>query len=107
MLAAIGSIAAVAFSGYGCAQITPAHEIRVKPAYIHAGVQAGDLVEIKTTDGKYRKFVVEDVATNTIKGPTETILFTDIQRIVKRSWKEPAHPCGGRRAIGGRCWSKT
>jgi len=100
ILVVLGSITAVAISGYGCAQITPAHEIRAKPAFIHAGIQVGDLVEITTNDGKYRKFVVEDVATNTIEGPTETIRFSDIQRIVKRSWKEPTHPCGGGLPVG-------
>jgi len=65
-----------------------------------AGIQAGDLVEITTKNGKYREFVVEDVGTNYIEGPSETIRFNEIQSIVKRSWEEPAHPCGGSTPLG-------
>ncbi len=100
MLSALGTIAALAIAFYGCAQIVPAHNIRAKPEFIRVGVQAGDLVEITTKDGEYREFVVKDVGTNHIEGPSETIRFSDIQRIVKRSWKEPAHPCGDNIPLG-------
>lgn len=94
------SIAVLAIVVYGCAQVVPAHNIRVKPDFIRTGVQAGDSVEITTRDGEYRKFVVKDVGTNHIEGPSETIRFSDIQRIVKRSWEEPAYPCGGEVPLG-------
>ncbi len=93
-------IAALSLGAYGCARITPSHDIRAKPEYIQAGVQTGDQVEITTKDGKYREFIVEDVSANSIKGASETILFSDIQSIVKRSWKEPTHPCGGALPLG-------
>jgi hypothetical protein len=84
----------------GCAQIVPSHEIRAKPDFIHAGVQAGDSVEITTKDGKYREFVVKNVGANTIEGSEETIPFSEITLLVKRSWKEPTHPCGGGVPVG-------
>jgi hypothetical protein len=93
-------VAAWALGAYGCSHVTPSHEIRAKPEYIEAGVQTGDQVEITTKDGKYREFVVEDVSNNTIKGPSETIPFSDIQKIVKRSWTAPTHPCGGALPLG-------
>ena len=80
--------------------MVPAHNIRVKPEFIRVGIQAGDSVEITTKDGEYREFVVKDVGTNNIEGPSETILFSDIQSIVKRSWEEPAHPCGDNIPLG-------
>ena len=95
-----GIIAALTVVVYGCAQVVPSHNIRVKPEYISAGVQAGDSVEITTKDGEYREFVVKDVGTSHIEGPSETILFSDIRTIVKRSWKEPTHPCGDNIPLG-------
>ena len=100
MSIAFGVVAGLAIAAQGCSQITPSHDIRAKPEYIQAGVQTGDLVEITTKDGKHKKFVVEGVGTNDIKGPSETIPFSEIQSIVKRSWKEPAHPCGGAIPVG-------
>ena len=100
VLTAFGTMAALAIAVYGCAQIVPSHDIRAKPEFIRVVVQAGDLVEITTKDGEYREFVVKDVGTNHIEGPSETIRFSDIQRIVKRSWQEPAHPCGGDIPVG-------
>jgi len=84
---AVVLLACFAIGAYGCSAVTPSHDIRVKPEYIQAGVQTGDLVEITTKDGKQREFVVEDVGTNAIKGPSETIPFSEIQSIVKRSWQ--------------------
>ena len=100
VLIAFGVIAALLVSAYGCSHVVPSHSIRAKPEFIRVGVQAGDLVEITTKDGQYRKFVVEDVGTDTIEGPSETIRFNEIESIVKRSWKEPAHPCGGGMPVG-------
>lgn len=94
------AIVVVVIGAYGCAKVTPSHDVRAKPEYIQAGVQTGDRVEITTKDGKTREFVVEDVGTNTITGPSETIPFSEIQSIVKRSWQEPAHPCGGATPVG-------
>lgn len=93
-------LACLAIGAYGCSAVTPSHDIRVKPEYIKAGVQTGDRVEITTKDGKHRELVVEDVGTNAIRGPSETIPFSEIQSIVKRSWQEPAHPCGGQLPLG-------
>jgi len=97
---AIVLLTCFAIGAYGCSAVTPSHDIRVKPEYIQAGVQTGDRVEITTKDGKYREFVVEDVGANAVKGPAETIPFSEIQSIVKRSWQEPAHPCGGELPLG-------
>ncbi len=97
---AYGMIAALLISAYGCSHVVPSHDIRAKPAYIQAGVQSGDLVEITTKEGNYRDFVVKDVGTDAIEGPSENIRFNEIESIVKRSWKEPAHPCGGGVPVG-------
>ena len=94
-LVAIVVIAALFASLSGCGHVTPAHNIPAKPDFIRAGIQAGDSVEITTKDGEQRKFRVRVVTENTIEGPTETIRFDDIQSLVKRSWQEPGHPCGG------------
>lgn len=99
-LIAFGVIVTLAVGTYGCSHIVPSHDIRAKPEFIRAGVQVGDSVEITTKDGEYREFIVEDVGTDTIVGPAETIRFSEIQSLVKRSWKEPAHPCGGGTPVG-------
>ena len=92
---AFGIIAVLIVAIAGCAQVTPAHKIPAKPDFIRAGVQAGDSVEITTKDGEQRKVEVQNVTENAIEGPSETILFSDTQSLVKRSWTEPGHPCGG------------
>ncbi len=97
---AYGVIAALLISAHGCSHVVPSHSIPAKPEFIRVGVQTGDLVEITTKDGEYRKFVVQDIGIDTIEGPSETIRFSEIERIVKRSWKEPAHPCGGGLPVG-------
>ena len=84
----------------GCAQVVPSHEIRAKPEHIRAGVQVGDSIEVTTRDGQYREFEVTNVSVNTIEGPTETIPFSEITHLVKRSWKTPEHPCGGGKPVG-------
>ena len=94
-LVVFGVVIALIVALAGCAQVVPAHEIPARPDFIRAGVQAGDSVEITTNDGEQRKFEVQDVTENAIEGPSETIQFNDIQSIVKRSWQEPGHPCGG------------
>ena len=76
-----------------CAQIAPKHEIPVKPDHINAGIKAGDTVEITTLDGETRKFVVKEVGSNSIEGPTESIPFSQILKLVKRSFTAPTHPC--------------
>ncbi len=92
---ASGLVTALIVALSACAQVVPAHKIPARPDFIRAGVQAGDSVEITTKDGEQRKFEVQDVTEIAIEGPSETILFSDIQSLVKRSWKEPGHPCGG------------
>jgi len=84
----------------GCAQVVPSHEIRAKPEHIRSGVQVGDSIEVTTKDGEYREFEVTNVTANTIEGPTETIPFSEITHLVKRSWKKPEHPCGGGKPVG-------
>jgi hypothetical protein len=76
-----------------CARLTPSHEIPVKPDHINAGVQAGDTVEITTKDGETREFVVTEVGTTSIEGPSASIPFGEISKLVKRSWEAPTHPC--------------
>jgi hypothetical protein len=82
-----------AMAACACAQIAPSHEIPVKPDHINAGIEAGDTVEITTKDGETRKFVVKEVGTNSIEGPSETIPFSQISKLVKRSFEAPTHPC--------------
>lgn len=100
VLIAFGVIVIVAVAASGCSHVVPSHDIPAKPEFIRAGVQAGDLVEVTTKDGEYREFKVTDVGTDVIEGPAETIRFAEIQSLVKRSWKEPAHPCGGGIPVG-------
>ena len=84
----------------GCGHIVPSHNIPTNPKYILAGVQAGDSVEVTTGDGKYREFIVVSVGASSIEAPYESIPFSDIVKLVKRSWQEPAHPCGGGMPVG-------
>ena len=83
-----------------CAQVTPSHEIPAKPDYVKAGVQVGDSVEITTRDGTLHKIVVEEVTVDAIKGQGVSIRITDIEKLVKRSWTPPVHPCGGEKPLG-------
>jgi len=82
-----------AIAACACARIAPSHEIPVKPDHINAGIEAGDTVEITTKDGETRKFVVKEVGTSSIEGPSETIPFSEISKLVKRSFEAPTHPC--------------
>lgn len=100
VLITLGATAVLALGATGCSHAVPSHEIRADPEFIRVGVQVGDSVEITTKDGKYREFVVEDVGADAIAGSEETIRFSEIQSIVKRSWKAPAHPCGGGLPVG-------
>jgi hypothetical protein len=100
VLFTLGAAALLALGASGCSHAVPSHDIRADPEFIRAGVQVGDSVEITTKDGKQREFVVEDVSAEAIAGPAETIQFSEIQGIVKRSWKAPAHPCGGGLPVG-------
>ena len=84
----------------GCATVTPAHDIPVTTEYIEAGVQVGDTLEITTNDGKETTIVVIDVGEDYIDGPDGGIAISDIQKIVKRSFHEPGHPCGANEPVG-------
>ena len=97
---AFGVIAVIAVVPSGCSQLAPKHNIPARPDFIQAGVKAGDSIEVTTKDGKLRKIVVKDISTDAIVGTTETIRFNEIQSIVKRSWTEPEHPCGGGLPVG-------
>jgi hypothetical protein len=83
-----------------CAQLVPSHEIPAKQDHINAGVQAGDSVEIITTDGRHVEFVVTDVVANGIEGPSETIPFGEIDKLVIRSWEAPKNPCAVAAPVG-------
>lgn len=86
--------------GTGGCSIVPSHEIPVHEAYIHAGVQAGDKLEVTTEDGRKRKLVVTAVGRDSLSGPDEVIHFADIRKLVKYSWSTPRHPCGGGLPVG-------
>ena len=83
----------------GCSY-APKHEVRPKPEYIQAGVEAGDKVEIETVDGRKIEMRVIAVEGDALVGESERIAFADIETLVKRSWTEPAHPCGGSDPVG-------
>ena len=85
--------------------ITPRHDIRPKPEFIRAGVQAGDTVEIVTLEGSAVTLTVTDVRGGEIRGETPSgnarvVDFAEIASIAKRSWDPPAHPCGGGQPVG-------
>lgn len=80
--------------------MTPSHGIPVTSDYILAGVQAGDTVEITTKDGVEETMEVVAVSAAGIDGPDGLIPITDIDGIVKRSWKTPGHPCGNNEPVG-------
>jgi hypothetical protein len=84
----------------GCAQVTPAHDIPVKPEYIKAGIQVGDTIEVTTLDGEVHRFEVVDVQPHEIAGPDGAIAVTNIRSIKKRSWTVPIHPCGNNEPVG-------
>ena len=99
-LIAFGVIAVIAIVPSGCSHMAPKHNIPARPDFIQAGVKAGDSIEVTTKDGKHRTMVVKDVTNDAIVGTTETIRFGEIKSIVKRSWTEPEHPCGGGLPVG-------
>lgn len=85
--------------------VTPRHDIKPRPDFIHAGVQVGDTVEIVTDDGREVTLIVSDVRSTSLAGESphgvaDIIDFADITNIAKRSWTEPAHPCGGGQPVG-------
>ena len=84
----------------GCAAITPTHEIPVRTEYIEAGVQVGDTLEITMTDGEERTIEVTGLRMDAIETPDGDISISKIQKIEKRSWTEPAHPCGASEPVG-------
>jgi hypothetical protein len=79
---------------------TPSHDIPVRSEYIEAGVQVGDTLEITMKDGEELTIVVVNVGMDYIEGSEGSVTIGDIQRIVKRSWQEPGHPCGGNEPVG-------
>lgn len=78
----------------------PLHDIRPREDYITAGVQVGDKVEIVTRDGNSYKFEVTEISSTVIAGKNHRVAFTNIEKIGKRSWAEPPHPCGGTKPVG-------
>ena len=83
-----------------CAAVTPSHDIPVKSEYIEAGVQAGDTLEITMNDGEEKTIEVTGVRMDAIETSQGDISVSKIQRIVKRSWTEPGHPCGANEPVG-------
>jgi hypothetical protein len=81
-------------------KIMPSHEIPVRNEYIEAGIQAGDTVEITMSNGETQTIEVVAVGFNVIEGPEGEFQIGDIERIVKRSWKAPGHPCGANEPVG-------
>ena len=84
----------------GCEAVTPSHDIPVRQEYVEAGIAIGDTVEITKTDGETVTVEVTDIGLNTIETADETYEFADIERIVKRSWQAPDHPCGNNEPVG-------
>ncbi len=83
-----------------CAAVTPSHEIPVRSEYIEAGVQVGDTLEITMTDGEEKTIEVTGLRMDAIETPEGDMSISKIQKIVKRSWTEPAHPCGANEPVG-------
>jgi hypothetical protein len=80
--------------------ITPSHEIKPRPDHIKVGVQAGDKLEIVTNGGEQIELVVVEVTSSSIKSADRDVAFRDIEKLTKRSWIEPAHPCGAGEPVG-------
>jgi hypothetical protein len=88
------------FLAGGCSVGTPSHDIPVRSDYIEAGVQVGDTIKITMKDGEEITIVVVNVGLDYIEGPDGNITVSDIQKIVKRSWQPPGHPCGANEPVG-------
>lgn len=84
----------------GCGAVTPSHNIPVRQDYIEAGIQTGDLIEVRTVDGELKAFEVVEVRADAIVGPDSVISIRNITSIVKRSWARPGHPCGANEPVG-------
>lgn len=80
--------------------ITPSHDIKPKPEHIKAGVQVGDKIEIVTKDGEEIDMVVTDVSASALESENRRVLFLEIEKLTKRSWSEPGHPCGAGEPVG-------
>lgn len=93
-------LVAIIAGGLASCGYAPKHEIQPKPNYIHAGVKAGDTVEITTNDGTESKMEVMEVRATALVGRDRTVQFRDIQKLAVRSWHEPEHPCGGSEPVG-------
>ncbi len=83
-----------------CAAVTPTHEIPVRSEYIEAGVEVGDTLEIIMTDGEEKTIEVTGVRMDAIETTDGDISISKIQKIEKRSWTEPVHPCGANEPVG-------
>jgi hypothetical protein len=84
----------------GCAAVTPSHDIPVKTEYIEAAVQVGDTLEVTMIDGEEKTIEVTGMRMDAIETADGDISISNIQKIVKRSWTEPAHPCGANEPVG-------
>ena len=83
-----------------CSIGTPKHDIPVRSEYIDAGVEVGDTLDITTKDGEEKTIVVVNVGMDYIEGEEGKIEISTIQKIVKRSFTEPGHPCGANEPVG-------
>ena len=76
-------------------------DVRPEPIFIDAAIAPGDQVLVETADGEEHQFEVRLISGDVIYGVNgEEIAYEDIERLQKRSWEEPAHPCGGGRPVG-------
>lgn len=85
----------------GSCSYAPLQDVRTEPVFIDAGVAPGDQVVVETVDGEELEFEVERMSGEVIFGINgEEIAYEDIEKLQKRSWEEPAHPCGAGRPVG-------
>lgn len=83
-----------------CSIGTPKHDIPVRTEYIDAGVEVGDTLDITTKDGEEKTIIVVEIGMDYIEGEEGRIAISTIEKIVKRSFTEPGHPCGANEPVG-------
>lgn len=67
----------------GACGVVPSHDIKPTPAFVQAGVQPGDRVEILTRDGRKHVVVVTEVTESEIRSADETVTITSIISLKK------------------------
>jgi hypothetical protein len=85
----------------GACSYAPMQDVRTEPAFIDAGIAPGDQILVETADGEELQFEVRRMSGDVIFGVNgEEVAYEDIEKMQKRSWEEPEHPCGGGRPVG-------